>query len=80
MYGSQIARELAKRRFETPNPGTIYPALKAMQKDGLIKVEGKGAKKTYKLTRKGRDGLKDASRYFVQVYAEIVDDYRTGKI
>lgn len=80
MYGSEIATELARRRFERPNPGTIYPALKALQEEGLIRPEGKGAVKTYKLTREGRLGLRDAARYFVQAYGDVVDDFRAGHI
>ena len=80
MYGSQIAAELMKRRFERPTPGTIYPALKSLQEEGLIRPEGKGRRKVYRLTREGRAGLKDAARYFVQAYADVVDDFRAGKL
>ena len=80
MYGSQLASELMKRRFERPTPGTIYPALKALEEEGLIRREGKGNKKVYRLTREGRAGLRDAARYFVQAYADVVDDFRAGKL
>ncbi len=80
MYGSEIATELTKRRFDRPTPGTIYPALKALEEEGLVRREGKGNTKVYRLTREGRTGLRDAARYFVQAYADIVDDYRAKKI
>lgn len=80
MYGSELASELTKRRFDRPTPGTIYPALKALQEEGLIKPQGKGGKKVYHLTREGRAGLRDAARYFVQAYADVVDDFRGGRI
>ncbi len=80
MYGSQLASELTKRRFDRPTPGTIYPALKALQEEGLIRPEGKANKKVYRLTREGRSGLKDAARYFVQAYADVVDDFRAGNL
>lgn len=80
MYGSEIAGALAARRFDRPTPGTLYPALKALQEEGLIRPEGKAAKKVYRLTREGRQGLKDAARYFVQAYGGVVDDFRAGKI
>ncbi len=80
MYGSEIASALAKRRFDRPTPGTLYPALKALQEEGLIRPEGKGAKKVYKLTREGRAGLRDAARYFVQAYGDVVDDARAGRL
>lgn len=80
MYGSEIAGELARRRFERPNPGTIYPALKALQAEGLIRPEGRGAVKVYKLTREGRRGLREAARYFVQAYGDVVDDFRADRV
>lgn len=80
MYGSQLATELTKRRFERPNPGTIYPALKSLQEEGLIQPQGKGGKKVYRLTREGRRGLRDAARYFVQAYGDVVDDARAGRL
>ena len=80
MYGSEIADELAKRRFDKPNPGTIYPALKAMEAEGLIRVEDGKARKKYRLTREGQKGLRDAARYFVQAYGEIVDEFRAGRV
>ena len=33
-----------------------------------------------RLTREGRTGLRDAARYFVQAYGDIVDDYRAKRI
>jgi len=80
MYGSEIATELAKRRYDRPTPGTIYPALKALQEEGLIRPEGRGSRKVYRLTRDGRRGLREAARYFVQAYADVVDDFRAGRI
>ncbi len=80
MYGSEIAGELALRRFERPNPGTIYPALKALLAEGLIRPEGKAAVKVYRLTRQGRRGLRDAARFFVQAYGDVVDDFRAGRV
>ena len=80
MSGSETATELTKRRFDRPTPGTIYPALKALEEEGLVRREGKGHTKVYRLTREGRAGLKDAARYFVQAYADVVDDFRAGKL
>ena len=80
MYGSQIASALAERRFDRPTPGTLYPALKALQEEGLIRPEGKAPKKTNRLTRAGRQGLRDAAQYFVQAYADIVDDFRADRL
>ena len=75
MYGEQIAKEIASRKGEKPNPGTIYPALKELEKKKLIKSEKKGRNICYSLTKKGKDGLKEAVFYFRQAYGDIVNDY-----
>lgn len=80
MYGSEIAGELERRRYERPNPGTIYPALKDLEARGLIRLQGRGPKKVYRLTRDGRQGLRDAARFFVQAYGDVVDDFRGGRV
>lgn len=80
MYGGQIAKELAARRFDRPNPGTLYPALKGLLEEGLIRPEPKAGKKVYRLTPDGRKGLRDSARFFVQAYGDIVDDFRGKRI
>jgi DNA-binding PadR family transcriptional regulator len=79
-HGAALAGELARRRFERPNPGTIYPALKELQAQGLIRSRPRGRVKVYALTKAGRQGLREAARFFVQAYADVVDDFRGGRL
>ena len=72
MYGQELADEIAKRRGEKPNPGTIYPALKDLRKRRLVEIRSEGRKTIYVLTREGRIGMTQASEYFIRVYGEIV--------
>lgn len=72
MYGSEIATELAKRKAEKPNPGTLYPALRDMEAKGLIESSKEGNTRYYKLTPAGREGLKQAKEFFIQAYGDIV--------
>jgi DNA-binding PadR family transcriptional regulator len=72
MYGQELAYEIAKRRGEKPNPGTIYPALKDLHKRGLVEIRSEGRKTVYELTREGHIGITEASEYFIRVYGEIV--------
>jgi DNA-binding PadR family transcriptional regulator len=72
MYGGEIAEAIAKRKAEKPNPGTLYPALRYMEKRGLIESTKEGNVKYYKLTPAGREGLRQATDYFIQAYADIV--------
>ena len=72
MYGVEIADEIARRKAEKPNPGTLYPTLKELERKGLIESSLEGKTKYYKLTAAGREGLKSAKEFFIQAYADIV--------
>jgi DNA-binding PadR family transcriptional regulator len=72
MYGSEIADEIAKRKAEKPNPGTLYPTLKDLERKGLVESSREGNTKYYKLTQAGREGLQKAKEFFVQAYGDIV--------
>ena len=72
MYGMEIAEEIAKRKADKPNPGTLYPTLKSMENKGLVESSKKGNLRLYKLTPAGREGLVKAKEYFVQAYGDIV--------
>lgn len=72
MYGMEIAEEIAKRKADKPNPGTLYPTLKTMEKRGLIESSKKGNMKLYKLTPAGKEGLTMAKEFFIQAYGDIV--------
>ncbi len=76
MNGQQIADKIAKRRGAKPTPGTIYPALKELKKENLIKGRKEGRQIVYHLTEKGKKGLADASRYFLQAFGDIAEDVK----
>jgi PadR family transcriptional regulator PadR len=72
MYGAEIADEIARRKAEKPNPGTLYPTLKDLERKGLIESTKKGNMRSYKLTSAGKEGLAMAKDFFIQAYADIV--------
>lgn len=72
MYGMEIATEIAKRKADKPNPGTLYPTLKQMESRGLIESYMMEGTKLYRLTSEGSDGLKEAKRFFIQAYGDIL--------
>jgi DNA-binding PadR family transcriptional regulator len=76
MHGQKIAEEIAKRRGIKPTPGTIYPALRDLNKRGLIRREKKGRTIVYSLTEKGKEGIDRACRYFCRAFAEIFEEYK----
>ncbi|MBU0685245.1 MAG: PadR family transcriptional regulator [Thermoplasmatota archaeon] len=72
MYGSEIAGEIAARKGDKPNPGTLYPTLKYMEKKGLIESSKERNTKVYRLTPAGREGLLKAKEFFIQAYGDIL--------
>lgn len=75
MYGSEIAEALKSIRAARPNPGTLYPALKEMEKKMLITSERKGNLKVYKITEKGTAGFEVARDYFCRCFDDIFHEW-----
>ncbi|TFG34483.1 PadR family transcriptional regulator [Candidatus Thorarchaeota archaeon] len=76
LNGQEIAEKIAKRRGTKPTPGTIYPALKELKKEKLIKGRKDGRQVVYRLTEEGKKGLLEASRYFLQAFGDIAEDVK----
>lgn len=74
-FGQEIADELARMRGTRPTPGTIYPALSVLEKNGMVTIRKEGRKTLYNLTEKGRQGAKTACEYFCRAYEEIFKTY-----
>jgi DNA-binding PadR family transcriptional regulator len=68
LAGEDLAKKIGKRKGSTLTPGTIYPALKKLKNNKLIKFEKKGRRKEYYLTEKGKKDLEITylafSKYF----------------
>ncbi|MCW4027231.1 MAG: PadR family transcriptional regulator [Candidatus Bathyarchaeota archaeon] len=75
MNGQEISAEIGRKRGTKPTAGTIYPALKALRKKGLVEVTRKGRTTTYTLTEDGREGMEKACRYFCSAFGEIFQEY-----
>ncbi len=72
MYGQELATEIGKRRGGKPNPGTIYPALKDLAKNGLIEARIEGRNSVYRLTREGTLSLAKSKKYFERAFGDIL--------
>jgi PadR family transcriptional regulator PadR len=61
IYGQWMIDELARHGYRL-SPGTLYPMLHAMERKGYlvsrVQREGRVARKLYKATRLGKQGLK----------------------
>jgi len=75
MYGDEIANELGKMRGDKPTPGTIYPALKELQKNGMITSHKEGRKIIYTLTEAGQKASQEAVDYFCSAFGPIFSEH-----
>ena len=57
MHGYELMTELEARSSGRwrPSPGSIYPALTRMERDGLLSAEEHDGKKAFSLTDRGRE-------------------------
>lgn len=60
MHGYEIMKFIEDRYhgFYKPSPGAIYPALRALLRQGLVEVSGEERRKTYRISRKGKAYLR----------------------
>jgi DNA-binding PadR family transcriptional regulator len=56
MHGYYMIRELARRTRGVwqPSPGSVYPALQRLQKQGLVTGQNDAGKRSFSLTEAGR--------------------------
>jgi DNA-binding PadR family transcriptional regulator len=79
MYGQELAEELERMRGTKPNPGTLYPALKELEKQGMVESTKEGRKKVYTLTEAGHTGAMEACEYFCTVFGDMFREYNQIK-
>jgi PadR family transcriptional regulator PadR len=72
MCGEDLIAELGRRRNDEPSPGTLYPALNKLKKEGLVQSEREEKKVVCGLTPKGKKDLELAISYFKSVYGEVI--------
>jgi DNA-binding PadR family transcriptional regulator len=55
----------------TPSPGSMYPALEALETKGFISCQGDGRRKVYSLTPKGQNVLDEIKKKRDEQFLEI---------
>ncbi|WP_394335551.1 MULTISPECIES: PadR family transcriptional regulator [unclassified Archaeoglobus] len=76
IYGVWMMKELERHGY-TLSPGTLYPILHEMERDGLLKsrsvvVEGK-VRRVYRITEKGLEALEQAKRRVRELFSELME-------
>jgi PadR family transcriptional regulator, regulatory protein PadR len=73
VYGNWMIEELRRHGYKI-SPGTLYPMLRAMEKDGWIrgKREAGGTRRhLYTITTKGRKALRAARAKLRELFSEV---------
>ena len=74
--GEEISEEIEKRKGSKPSPGTIYPVLKYLNENNLIKeIKSEGKLKKYKITPKGEKEVKLATRKFISIFCDMKEEF-----
>lgn len=73
-YGSWMIEELKEHGYDI-SAGTLYPILHNLEKNGVLKVEGKNVdgkiRKYYSITDIGEEVLKEARAKAYELFKEI---------
>jgi DNA-binding PadR family transcriptional regulator len=76
IYGQWIIEELARHGYKL-SPGTLYPMLHAMERNGYLrsreKRTGSRARRLYRATAKGRAALEMAKEKLRELVGEVVE-------
>ena len=78
-YGYEIVKQVNETAddFFTWQEGTIYPALRKLEKDGLLRSQWESAdnnrkRKYYYITAKGREAIKEGTREWKGFYQLVM--------
>jgi len=76
IYGTGIMEELERHGYHV-SPGLIYPTLKALEKQGLLKsskkvIQGK-VRKYYTITQKGVKLLEESRKKITELVNEVLE-------
>lgn len=75
-FGSWMIEELQEHGYQI-SPGTLYPILHNLEKEGLLEKEERlvetKIRKYYKITEKGNEVLEEARKKAYELFREIKD-------
>jgi DNA-binding PadR family transcriptional regulator len=75
IYGQWMIDELARHGYRL-SPGTLYPMLHKMRRDGYLTMrearQGRTVRRLYAITTKGRDGLRVAKKQIEEFKGEAM--------
>ena len=76
IFGVAIAQELARHGYKV-SPGTLYPVLHSLEKQGYLKSEFKvvngRVRKYYQATAEGKGALEQAKQKIRELVTEVIE-------
>lgn len=81
IYGHWILEELASHGYRV-SPGTIYPLLERMERNGWLRSKsatGAKTRRTYTITSSGRRLLQQLREHVDELHREVVREARSRK-
>jgi PadR family transcriptional regulator, regulatory protein PadR len=77
IYGAEILKELGRHGYRL-SPGTLYPTLHRLSKEGLLSVEKRTVdgkiRKYYVITEQGLAALDEAKKKITELVNEVILD------
>jgi len=77
IYGAEILEELGRHGYRL-SPGTLYPTLHRLSKEGLLSVEKRTVdgkiRKYYVITEQGLAALEEAKKKITELVNEVILD------
>ncbi len=77
VFGVELAKELERHGY-TISPGTLYPILHRLEKEGLLKsaskVVGGKVRKYYETTAYGKQLLDKSKKKIRELVAEVIEE------
>lgn len=73
LFGNWMIEELRRHGYKI-SPGTLYPMLRMMEKDGWLKgrdEKGAARRRFYNITAKGRKALKEVRARLQELFREV---------
>jgi len=77
IFGIEIAEELARHGYSL-SPGTLYPTLHRLEKEGYLvsssKVVNGRVRKYYRATDKGKQVMEQSKRKIRELVTEVIEE------
>ena len=77
IYGVEMREELGRHGYQL-SPGTLYPTLHRLEKDGYLerqpRVVGGKVRNYYAITKKGRGALSEAQHKIRELVNEVLEE------